>query len=176
MAWNRQQEKEKKVNPEGLADKVLNNIIEYDFDVATSSDSLKIHAYPERFVWLVNMAEGVCVGSKIIARHSQIVDFDNLKPEEEELLNAARKLFANRYQGISTRQLNIENRARALLAEAVEGPYDAKLRQKEGELNILLSEGKISKKTMELELARYRFQLMVEAAESKKVIRKEMNY
>jgi hypothetical protein len=72
--------------------------------------------------------------------------------------------------------MHIENRATALLVEAVEGVYDSKLRRKEGELKILLDKGEINKKQFSLELARYKYQLMIEAAESKKLFRKEMSF
>lgn len=177
MAWQPQnKEAEKKVNPEQLADKVLNNIIDYDFEVATTGDAQKIADYQTRFVWLVNAAESVCVGSKIISRSDRKVDFEKLSPEEENLLVAARALFSQKVKDSRAKAMNVENLARSLLEEAVESPYDAKLHKKEMECKERMADGKMDDNQVALELARYRFQLMVEAAESKKLVRKEMSF
>jgi hypothetical protein len=81
MVFNKKQDQEK-LNPENLAATALQNIMAYDYDVAISNDPIKNSSHSERFVWLVNMAESVLVGSKIIVRQQQVVDLENLKPEE----------------------------------------------------------------------------------------------
>lgn len=176
MGYQNKYQPEKKINPETLVEKAMNNVMDYDFAVATSNDATMIAHYPDKFAWLVNTAESACKGAGLITTRSTMIDFENLTVEEEGFLDAARKLLTARYsKDPSTIEANVERAARGLLEEVVSGPYDSKRNKKEMELQQMIIDKTIDKEKASLELARYRFQLLIEAAEAKKTIRKEMN-
>jgi hypothetical protein len=177
MVWKSPYQTEKKIEPESLVTKVMNNVIDYDFEVATNSSPDKLAEYSNRFCWLVNVAESVCRGAGLVTVRNSFVDFENLSPEEKDFLDASRKLFVSRYSKDSgTMAASIERKARGLLEEIISGPYDAKRNKKEAELREKFTvNGKLDENKFDLDLARYRFQLLIEAAEAKKTVRKEMN-
>jgi hypothetical protein len=174
MVWQKPQQVDERVNPESFVSKTINNVIDYDMECATGK--IDIINYENNFTWLVNSAESACKGAGLIKVRNSIIDFENLAPEEIAFMEAARNLFRKRYdKNPATAEASIERMARSSLEEIVSGVYDAKRNNKEAELRQLVAEGKLAQGSLNLELARYRFQLLIEAAEAKKTIRKEMN-
>lgn len=175
MGWQKpQQNNEEKISTESFVNKTINNVLDYDFQVATGQVAL--NDFEARFIWLVNSAESACKGARLIKVTNSFIDFDKLSDKENAFMDAARELFKERYsKNPGTAAANIEVQARSALEEIVSGIYDAKRNAKFLELKELVSKSLLKEEKLNLELARYRLELLIEAAEAKKTVRKEMN-
>lgn len=182
MSWQPQSSNAvKKVNPDDFVDASLKNAAEYKFLIAqkiAANETINYKSFMEFYIMLVNDAESACRGCRFIKKYKEKFDEEKLDEFETEFLEAARKYFRSNIKEGEPNSLyaGAEKKARAMLREAIEGPYDARLNEKKLELfpsgNTFSDDEKLSKN---FNLANYKYQLLLESITAQKAARVSMN-
>jgi len=155
---------QKAINPDEYVDIALKNILTYNARVA-EQDSVDLNKVRDMLVYLVNNAENVCLGTGYIIRKKKKFDMEELSESEQALYSAAIAFFKTKENIFGA---NIERFAARLLEEAVDGEYDSKVKSMKTKLDLRVEEKELDSKAADLQLANYKFQLMLDAVQSTK--------
>lgn len=162
---------QKAINPDEYVDIALKNVLNYNAKIA-EKDVVDLNKVRDMVVYLVNQAENVCVGAGYINKRKRKLDFKDLDEHEQKLYEAAKIYFKSKPNIFGA---NIERLAARLLEEAVEGEYDSKVRFMRERLKQQVEVKELDEKSMDLQLANYKFQLMLDSVQSTKARRIDMN-
>jgi len=159
------------INPDEYVDIALKNVLNYNARIA-DQQVIDLNKVRDMVVYLVNQAENVCIGSGYINRKKKKLNFDDLNDAEKDLYEAAIKYFKTRKEIFG---INIERFASRLLEEAVDGEYDSKVKYMREKLNLSVENKELDSKAADLQLANFKFQLMLDAVQSTKARRADFN-
>jgi len=162
---------QKAINPDEYVDMTLKNVILYNSKVA-EKEVVDLSKVRDMLVYLVNQAENVCIGAGYINRKKRKLSMSDLDEHEQKLYAAAIEYFKSKENIFG---INIERMAARLLEEAVDGEYDSKIRFMREKLLNSVELKEIDSKTMDLQLANYKFQLMLDVVQSTKSRRVDFN-
>jgi len=162
---------QKQINPDEYVDIALKNVLNYNARVAEQNiiDLTKVR---DMVVYLVNQAENVCIGSGYINRKRKKLSMEELSVDEKEFYEAAIKYFKSRKEIFG---INVERMATRMLEEAVDGEYDSKVRFMKEKLKNGVDGKELDQQQADLQLANYKFQLMLDAVQSSKPKRADFN-
>jgi len=159
------------INPDEYVDLALKSVLNYNAKVADLA-VMDLDKVKDTLVFLVNQAENVCIGSGYINRKKRKLETEELCPEEKQLYEAAMVYFKSKTNIFGS---NIERLATKLLEEAVDGEYDSKVSFMREKLSSLVEKKELDDRTMDIQLANYKFQLMLDAVQSSKARRGDFN-
>ena len=173
-----QQQGRLKISPDEYVDLAIKGVLNHypnlsqkDTQTLKSSDWAILK---DLYTILVNQAEGVCEASGYISSTRRRLDFENLKPEELELLAAAEKYIKSIPRFVESSKMNIQNQARRFLIDFVEDSYSVKVGNFEYELDQEIEKEKDDKKKILLQNNKqqkidfYRLRLMILAVNKDK--------
>jgi len=161
----------KQINPDEYVDMALKNVLNYNAKLM-EQNIIDLNKVKDMVVYLVNLAENVCIGAGYINKKKKKLDMETLDEHETLLYESAMVYFKAQENIFGS---NIERFATRLLEQAVDGEYDSKVRYMREKLNASFESKEIDKSTEELQLANYKFQLMLDAVQSSKPRRADFN-
>lgn len=157
----------RQINHEEYVDMAVKNVLEYNAKVA-EKDVLDLSKIKDMQIYLINQAETVCIGCGFINKKKKKFNIEELDEHEVELYEALKKYFKSKEEIFGA---NVERFASRMLQQAVDGEYDSRVAFMRTKLDEAIERKEIDKQTANLQLANFKFQLILDAISSGKARR-----
>lgn len=154
----------KTISPDEYVDMAIKNVLNYNARVA-EKEVFDLAKVMDLQIYLINQCETTCIGCGFINRKKKKLDINNLDEHEKALYEAARKYFSSKEEIFGA---NVDRLATSMLEQAVEGEYDSKVSLMEARLQVKVDAGELKADSRDMQLANYKFQLMLDAVNSSK--------
>ena len=154
----------KQINHEEYVDIAVKNVLNYNANVA-EKDNFDLEKIKDMQIYLINQCESVCIGCGFINKKKKKFNISELDENESELYESLKKYFKSKEEIFGA---NIERFASRMLQQAVDGEYDSRVALMQTKLDERISSGAIDKQTANLQLANFKFQLILDAISSGK--------
>lgn len=154
----------KQINHEEYVDIAVKNVLNYNAKVA-EKEVFDLNKIKDMQIYLINQAESVCIGCGFINKKKKKFNVEELSEQEAELYEALKKYFKSKEEIFGA---NIDRLASKMLQQAVDGEYDSRVAWMRAKLDESIEKGEIDKQTANLQLANFKFQLILDAISSGK--------